>query len=82
MTKKPKDKVVDIDAGDSENELTAAEYVEDMYNYYKLTEVCISARTLLCFWHFQESNLLTWLVVRAMVEFTTTWNRNERSTRK
>ncbi|KAG6382525.1 hypothetical protein SASPL_157803 [Salvia splendens] len=38
VTKKPKDKVVDIDAGDSENELTAAEYVEDMYNYYKLTE--------------------------------------------
>ncbi|XP_047941019.1 G2/mitotic-specific cyclin S13-7-like isoform X1 [Salvia hispanica] len=38
VTKKPKDKVVDIDAGDSDNELTAAEYVEDMYTYYKLTE--------------------------------------------
>ncbi|KAL1555136.1 G2/mitotic-specific cyclin S13-7-like isoform X2 [Salvia divinorum] len=38
VTKKPKDAVVDIDAGDSKNELAAAEYVEDMYNYYKLTE--------------------------------------------
>lgn len=39
VTKKPKDLIVDIDAEDAENELAAVEYVEDMYNYYKLTEV-------------------------------------------
>lgn len=39
VTKKPKDLIVDIDAEDACNELAAAEYVEDMYNYYKLTEV-------------------------------------------
>lgn len=42
VTKKPKDPIVDIDAEDSNNELAAAEYVEDMYNFYKLTEVCSS----------------------------------------
>lgn len=40
VTKKPKNLIVDIDAEDAENELAAVEYVEDMYNYYKLTEVC------------------------------------------
>ncbi|KAL0418416.1 UNVERIFIED_CONTAM: G2/mitotic-specific cyclin S13-6 [Sesamum radiatum] len=38
LTKKPKDLPVDIDATDVDNELAAAEYVEDMYNFYKLTE--------------------------------------------
>ncbi|KAH6836973.1 Cyclin family protein [Perilla frutescens var. hirtella] len=38
VTKKPKDLMVDIDADDVDNELAAAEYVEDMYTYYKLTE--------------------------------------------
>ncbi|KAL0390734.1 UNVERIFIED_CONTAM: G2/mitotic-specific cyclin S13-6 [Sesamum calycinum] len=38
LTKKPKDLPVDIDAADVDNELAAAEYVEDMYNFYKLTE--------------------------------------------
>ncbi|GFP97593.1 g2/mitotic-specific cyclin s13-6 [Phtheirospermum japonicum] len=38
LTKKPKDPTVDIDAADVDDELAAAEYVEDMYNYYKLTE--------------------------------------------
>ncbi|KAK4441382.1 G2/mitotic-specific cyclin S13-6 [Sesamum alatum] len=38
LTKKPRDLPVDIDAADKENELAAVEYVEDMYNFYKLTE--------------------------------------------
>lgn len=38
VTKKPKDLIVDIDAKDVDNELAAVEYIEDMYNYYKLTE--------------------------------------------
>ncbi|KAL2240015.1 UNVERIFIED_CONTAM: G2/mitotic-specific cyclin S13-6 [Sesamum indicum] len=38
LTKKPKDLLADIDAADGDNELAAAEYVEDMYNFYKLTE--------------------------------------------
>ncbi|KAL3620284.1 hypothetical protein CASFOL_035196 [Castilleja foliolosa] len=38
ITKKPKDLAVNIDAADVDDELAAAEYVEDMYNYYKLTE--------------------------------------------
>ncbi|KAL0459064.1 UNVERIFIED_CONTAM: G2/mitotic-specific cyclin S13-6 [Sesamum latifolium] len=37
-SKKPKD-LVDIDAADVDNELSAVEYVEDIYNFYKLTEV-------------------------------------------
>ncbi|KAL6564924.1 hypothetical protein OROMI_016374 [Orobanche minor] len=35
---KPKDLIVDIDAADVDNELAAVEYVEDIYNFYKLTE--------------------------------------------
>lgn len=42
VTKKPKNLIVDIDAEDAENELAAVEYVEDMYNYYMLTEVCMN----------------------------------------
>lgn len=38
MTKKPKEKVVDIDAGDAHNELAAFEYIEDIYTYYKEAE--------------------------------------------
>ncbi|KAL0435263.1 UNVERIFIED_CONTAM: G2/mitotic-specific cyclin S13-6 [Sesamum radiatum] len=38
VTKKPKDLIVDIDAADIDNELSAVEYVEDIYNFYKLTE--------------------------------------------
>ncbi|KAG8388885.1 hypothetical protein BUALT_Bualt02G0171700 [Buddleja alternifolia] len=38
ITKKPKDLILDIDAADVDNELAAVEYIEDMYNYYKLTE--------------------------------------------
>ncbi|KAI3461195.1 hypothetical protein Pfo_017858 [Paulownia fortunei] len=35
---KPRDLTVDIDAADVDDELAAVEYVEDMYNFYKLTE--------------------------------------------
>ncbi|KAL6527865.1 hypothetical protein OROMI_029676 [Orobanche minor] len=38
LTKKPKDPTVDIDAADVDDELSAVEYVEDMYNFFKLTE--------------------------------------------
>ncbi|KAI3450090.1 hypothetical protein Pfo_006755 [Paulownia fortunei] len=38
VTRKPKDLIVDIDAADVDNELAAVEYVEDIYNFYKLTE--------------------------------------------
>ncbi|OIV92541.1 hypothetical protein TanjilG_02304 [Lupinus angustifolius] len=38
LTKKPKEQIVDIDAGDSGNELAAVEYIEDMYKFYKLAE--------------------------------------------
>ena len=37
---KPKDLVVDIDATDIGNELAAVEYIDDIYKFYKLTEVC------------------------------------------
>ncbi|KAF9665753.1 hypothetical protein SADUNF_Sadunf16G0156600 [Salix dunnii] len=36
---KPEDTVVDIDAADVTNELAVVEYVDDMYEFYKLTEV-------------------------------------------
>ncbi|CAL0310292.1 unnamed protein product [Lupinus luteus] len=38
LTEKPKDQIIDIDAGDSRNELAAVEYIEDMYKFYKLAE--------------------------------------------
>ncbi|KAK6163997.1 hypothetical protein DH2020_000861 [Rehmannia glutinosa] len=38
ITKKPKDLIVDIDAADVDDELAAVEYIEDIYNFYKLTE--------------------------------------------
>lgn len=39
MTKKPKEQIVDIDAGDANNELAAVEYIEDIYSFYKEAEV-------------------------------------------
>lgn len=36
---KPKDAVEDIDATDIDNELAAVEYIDDIYKFYKLTEV-------------------------------------------
>ncbi|CAJ1916054.1 unnamed protein product [Sphenostylis stenocarpa] len=35
---KPKEQVIDIDAGDVDNELAAVEYVDDLYKFYKLVE--------------------------------------------
>jgi hypothetical protein len=37
---------VDIDAADVTNELAVVEYVDDMYEFYKLTEVKISSVSL------------------------------------
>ncbi|KAL3357747.1 hypothetical protein AABB24_018115 [Solanum stoloniferum] len=38
LSKKPKEQIVDIDAADVNNELAVLEYVEDIYNFYKLAE--------------------------------------------
>ncbi|KAL3653278.1 hypothetical protein CASFOL_002959 [Castilleja foliolosa] len=38
VTKKPKDLIVDIDTADANDELAAVEYIDDIYNFYKLTE--------------------------------------------
>jgi hypothetical protein len=37
---------VEIDAADVNNELAVVEYVDDMYEFYKLTEVKISSVSL------------------------------------
>ncbi|KAK4607493.1 hypothetical protein RGQ29_001368 [Quercus rubra] len=38
ITKKPKDLIENIDAADVDNELAVAEYVDEMYKFYKETE--------------------------------------------
>nr|QYW07116.1 cyclin B1-2 [Dimocarpus longan] len=38
LTNKPKDLEINIDAADVDNELAVVEYVDDIYNYYKLSE--------------------------------------------
>lgn len=38
LTNKPKDMIENIDAADVENELAVAEYVDEMYTFYKHTE--------------------------------------------
>ncbi|KAL2320618.1 hypothetical protein Fmac_029587 [Flemingia macrophylla] len=38
ITNKPKVQITDIDAGDVDNELAAVEYIDDIYNFYKLVE--------------------------------------------
>jgi hypothetical protein len=40
LTNNPKE-IVDIDAGDVNNELAAVEYLEDIYKFYKMIEVTI-----------------------------------------
>ncbi|KAE9586337.1 G2/mitotic-specific cyclin S13-6 [Lupinus albus] len=35
---KPKEQVIDIDAGDTSNELAVVEYIEDIYKFYKLND--------------------------------------------
>ena len=37
----PKDSIEDIDGADVGNELAVTEYVDDIYKFYKLTEVII-----------------------------------------
>jgi len=39
----PKDLVENIDASDKDNELAATEYIDDIYKYYKLSEVMFYA---------------------------------------
>jgi hypothetical protein len=46
LTNKPKEQIVDIDAGDIGNDLAAVEYVEDIYKFYKLIEVYSFFKTL------------------------------------
>lgn len=48
LSKKPKEQIVDIDAADVNNELAVLEYVEDIYNFYKLAEVSIVLNLRLC----------------------------------
>jgi hypothetical protein len=43
----PKDFVENIDATDKDNELAATEYIDDIYQYYKLSEVMFFP--MLCF---------------------------------
>ncbi|XP_048137660.1 G2/mitotic-specific cyclin S13-7-like isoform X1 [Rhodamnia argentea] len=38
LTNKPKEQIVDIDAGDANNELAEVEYIEDIYSFYKEAE--------------------------------------------
>ncbi|XP_059278098.1 G2/mitotic-specific cyclin S13-7-like isoform X2 [Lycium ferocissimum] len=38
LSNRPKNEIDDIDAADADNHLAAVEYVEDIYNFYKLTE--------------------------------------------
>lgn len=39
LSNKPKEQIIDIDAGDANNELAAVEYIEDIYKFYKMVEV-------------------------------------------
>ena len=39
LTNKPKDSIEDIDGADVGNELAVTEYVDDIYKFYKLSEV-------------------------------------------
>ena len=41
IAKKLKEQIIDIDAADVNNDLAGVEYVEDIYKFYKLVEVCI-----------------------------------------
>uniref|UniRef100_A0A7C9AH39 Uncharacterized protein n=1 Tax=Opuntia streptacantha TaxID=393608 RepID=A0A7C9AH39_OPUST len=38
LASKPRDQIVNIDAADADNELAVVEYIEEIYNFYKLTE--------------------------------------------
>lgn len=47
LTSKPKDPKVDIDAADADNELAVVEYLDEIYQFYKLTEVLTCNSTLI-----------------------------------
>lgn len=47
LINKPKDLISDIDVIDIDNELAVVEYVDDIYKFYKLTEVMIFSLTFL-----------------------------------
>ncbi|KAK3218080.1 hypothetical protein Dsin_012050 [Dipteronia sinensis] len=38
LVNKPKEKIIDIDAADANNDLSGVEYVDDIYKFYKLVE--------------------------------------------
>ncbi|XP_062082335.1 G2/mitotic-specific cyclin S13-7 [Humulus lupulus] len=38
INNKPKDEIVNIDAKDADNELAVVEYIDELYNFYKLSE--------------------------------------------
>lgn len=40
LTNNPLDSVANIDGADANNELAVVEYIDDMYKFYKLAEVC------------------------------------------
>jgi hypothetical protein len=51
----PKDFVENIDETDKDNELAATEYIDDIYQYYKLSEVMFYPMlcfVVLCFFPF------------------------------
>lgn len=50
LINKPKDLISDIDVTDIDNELAVVEYVDDIYKFYKLTEVTILHFILICLW--------------------------------
>ncbi|OMO67546.1 hypothetical protein COLO4_30104 [Corchorus olitorius] len=54
LTNKLKDSIEDIDKADAGNELAVTEYVDDIYNFYKLTEPDINAK--------MRSILVDWLI--------------------
>lgn len=63
LSKKPKQQIVDIDAGDVDNELAVVEYVEDIYNFYKLAEVKKFLQSIYMYMFLLEYNMLIWCVL-------------------
>ena len=44
IANKLKEQIIDIDAADVNNDLAGVEYVEDIYKFYKLVEVCLKRK--------------------------------------
>ena len=78
LTNKPKETIVDIDAADAGNDLAAVEYVEDMYLFFKLIEVCPFLR-FLCIDLYER---LMFANCSAKPKFITIWIPKLRSMRK